>query len=320
MEIAVIGTGQIGSRHLQSLAGISSQHTLHAVDPSPDSERVVRERLGNLADRVVFHAAVGTLPHSLEAVVIATSATVRRQCMTDLLAHGRVRYAILEKILFPSVSDCLWAEGQLAQHGVKAWVNFPRRMQAVYQKIQAEAVPGTVRDIRVSGSRWGLATSAVHFLDLVLFLAHARSLTVESLQASTFDSPRHRNCIEADGVLAGSTDSGASYSIVSWDTGNAPIQVTVETVGKRWSITERDNQALVRESETGQDWQPADWSSPLLYQSQLSGPVVEELFATAGCRLTDYSGALQSHLPLLRAWNRQLFPQSDPDLTSCPIT
>ena len=320
MEIAVIGTGQIGSRHLQSLAGISGQHTLHAVDPSPDSERIVRERLGNLADRVVFHAAVGTLPRALEAVVIATSATVRRQCMTDLLAHGQVRYAILEKILFPSVADCLWAEGRLAQHGVKAWVNFPRRMQAVYQKIQAAVAPGTVRDIRVTGSRWGLATSAVHFLDLVLFLAHARSLTIESLRARTFESPRHRNCIEADGLLAGSTDSGATYAIACWDTGNAPIQVTIETVGKRWSITERDNQVHVRESEAGQDWQPAEWSSPLLYQSQLSGPIMEELFATADCRLTDYSGALQSHLPLLRAWNRQLFPQSDPDLTSCPIT
>lgn len=319
MQIAVIGTGQLGSRHLQSLAGLAGPHVLHAVEPSPVAQQVVRERLGAAGGRVAFHASCDSLPGSLDVAIVATGAAVRRKVLTALLKHRQVGHLLLEKILFQSVADCLWAEGFLAEHRVQAWVNFPRRVQPVYQRIRQRIVPGKPLDLHVTGSRWGLATSAVHFLDLVLFLTGDSALSVDRFEALTYAS-RHAGCLEAFGLMAGVTPAGHSYAIRAWPEGNAPVRVVVEGSEQRFVVTESDHQALLQTAAAASQWQAEAGSHPFLYQSELTGSLVEGLIATGRWGLTDYAGALSSHLPFLRTWNRHFAPGADPDTTLCPVT
>ena len=320
MEIAVIGTGQLGSRHLQSLAALDARHSLHAVEPSAASQNIARERLGAAADRVRFHASLDALPAALDVVVVATNAAVRRKVITELLQRRRVRHLVLEKILFQSVADCLWARGHLAECGLQAWVNSPRRLQAVYRNLRASLPVGDPLEIRITGSRWGLATSGVHFLDLVLFLSRATDLAIGDFEMQTFPSSRHRDCLEATGRLAGSASPGVSFSITAWAAGDAPVQITVEGTGQRWVVAERDSEAVAQHATAATGWQWVAATSALRYQSQLTGPIVEELGATGSCGLATLDDALLSHLPFLRSWNRHFAPAADPELTRCPVT
>ena len=320
MKIAVIGSGQVGSRHLQSLANMGGNHEFHAVDPSPESETLARERLGTSAQRVTFHRAIETLPRQLDLVVVATNASVRRRLVTALLAHSSVRHLLLEKVLFQSVADCLWAADFLPGHGTRTWVNFPRRLQPVYRDIHAAVSPGQPIEISVTGSQWGLATSAVHFLDLVLFLTGSPKLDLNVFQVQRYPSPRHRDCFECTGQLKGTAGAGQAFTITAWPDGNAPIQVSIETPRARWIVAEGENQTVTQHASADRQGASSSLTQPFHYQSQLTATVAENLFATGGCDLTDLAGALPSHLPFLRSWATHFNPGADPDLTLCPVT
>jgi len=320
MEIVVIGTGQLGSRHLQSLVALTTGHSLHAVEPSAAAQALARKRLGPAANRVRFHSGLVTLPATVDVVVVATGASVRRRVVTKLLQGCRVRFLILEKILFQSVADCLWSRDFIAQAGATAWVNFPRRLQPVYRGLQSTLRMDEALEISVTGSRWGLATSAVHFLDLVLYLSRATEIRINKVDMQTFPSPRHQGCIEATGRITGETSPGVSFSLAACATGDAPVKIAVDSAEHRWVVTERDHEALALHAarDTGWAWVPT--TSPLYYQSQLTGPLVEELVATGSCGLATLDEALRSHLPFLRSWNRYFAPTADADLTACSVT
>ena len=47
-SIALVGLGEIGSRHLQALTVISSNTDLYCVDPNVDSMKLARSRISHL--------------------------------------------------------------------------------------------------------------------------------------------------------------------------------------------------------------------------------------------------------------------------------
>ncbi len=318
-SICVIGAGQLGSRHLQSLATLDGKVILHAVDPSPEALELSRQRMGPAVARLHCHSSVKDLPRDIDVVVVATGATIRKKVVSNLLSHSNVHYLILEKILFQSVTDCLWARDFLAGRQTKVWVNFPRRVQPAYQYIHETVTPGQPMEIRVSGSRWGLATSTVHFLDLILFLTDHGSLTISQFEGQLYPS-RHRDCFECTGYLAGEAGPGQVYSITAWPDGGAPMRVTIDTPENRWIVYEKDSEVVVIKSNVVNGWQSETLFYPMLYQSQLTGPIVDSILKSGTCGLSDYDTALKSHLPFLRAWNRCFAPDSDSDSTHCLIT
>lgn len=276
--------------------------------------------MGAAGEAVHYHSAVRSLPRDLDVVIVATGAAIRRKVVEDLLTHSKVDYLILEKVLFQSAADCLWARDFLAGRQTKAWVNFPRRLQPVYRYIHGAVTPGQQLEIRVTGSHWGLATSAVHFLDLVLFLTGHTTLTISRFDGQHFPSVRHRDCLECTGYLAGEAASGQYYSITAWPDGSAPVRVTIDAPERRWIVDEQGDHTVMIQTGAETSWKPGTLSHPFLYQSQLTASVVEAILDSGTCGLSDFETALQSHLPFLRAWNRHFAPDADPDSAICRIT
>lgn len=318
--VCVVGAGQLGSRHLQSLAALAERCTLHAVDPSPDAQALARARMGSAGDVLQFHKSSRELPRTIDVAIVATGARERRKTLEDLYSHCDVAFLILEKVLFQSVADCLWARDFLLCRQTRAWVNFPRRVQPAYEHIQKAILPGQRLEIRVTGSRWGLATSAVHFLDLVLFLTGHSTVTINRFEGQRFPSVRHADCVECTGYLEGEGAPGQVYSITAWPDGSAPLRVTIDAPECRWIVDEQGNQTITSETSVARGWRTDSLTHPFLYQSQLTALIVEHLLTAGCCELSDYETALQSHIPFLRCWNRYFAPDADPDITVCKIT
>ena len=103
--LAIIGGGQIGSRHLQALAQLDRAAIVHVVDPNPASLATSRSRFeearphGSAVD-LSMHESFGALPPALDVAIIATSADVRLEVLRQLLEITHVKYLILEKVLF----------------------------------------------------------------------------------------------------------------------------------------------------------------------------------------------------------------------------
>ena len=164
-KVAIIGAGQLGSRHLQGLKSAKNELAIYVMDQSNDSLKLAEERYNQVNDNgfakdVHFVTSMEMLPKDLEVVIIATGSIPRAMLTKALLEHSDVKYLILEKILFPRLDEYEEIQEVIIKKNVKAWVNCPRRLFAYYQKLHG--MIDSPFEMTVDGSNWGLCCNSIH--------------------------------------------------------------------------------------------------------------------------------------------------------------
>jgi hypothetical protein len=324
VRIAVIGAGQLGSRHLQALSLLDRPASIQVVDPSAASLEVSRERFGQVAGNsnvqgVEYLEDIGGLADELDVAVVATNADVRRRVVEDLLARKKVRYIILEKVLFQRPEDFEEAGRLLEANGVRAWVNCPRRMWPYYRKIN-ELFHGARRvEYSVSGSQLGIGCNAIHYLDHLAFLTGQSDVSLYGDLLDSEVAPSKRaGFVEFTGTLHGYVGSNP-IAITSYGEGEVPPLILITSDRARCLIREGEGKAWVAESARGWSWEEVSFTVP--YQSQLTHLVVQKILDSDGCDLTGYQESAKLHLPFINTLTDFVKQQKSlEDFKTCPIT
>jgi predicted dehydrogenase len=296
-ELAIVGAGQLGSRHLQALAALDQASRISVVEPDESSVSRARSRWAEVATaaspEVAWLPRITELPTALDVAIVATAADRRRAAIEALFGQSRVRHLVLEKVLFQQLADYAPTASAIAAATATAWVNCPRRMWPFYQELRAR-LHGEVR-VTVSGSQWGLGSSAVHFLDLFAYLSGADDLAVTALHATTLPSSRP-GFTELVGQLAAHGPNG-SAAIASLASGNLPIVVEVGSPSLRAIVREGEAKAWLAAADDG--WQWRETSFETTPQSRLTHRVVSELLTTGTCALTPLAASVKYHVAFL---------------------
>ena len=319
-HIAIIGAGQLGSRHLQALARLTTDCEITVIDPSLESLAVAKQRFEempvNNAVRVVgYGVSVDELPAELDYVVVATGADVRLQVLQSLLARSTVRFMLLEKVLFQHLGDYEVAEALLKAHSVKAWVNCTRRAYPLYNNIREFFGNEPLRWFQVSGGNWGLGCNSIHFLDLLAKLTDGSpsELTTDSLDRALIPSKR-KNFMEFTGTLRGKF-GGTEFELASLADSTARLLMTIRSDKRTCIIDETGGQAFFFDGAT---WEQKSFSMPLL--SELATSVATSILREGVCDLPSYEQSAILHLPLLRALGAHAALALGTPADQCPIT
>ena len=105
-RVFIIGTGELGSRHLQALKGVNQNIDINIIDPSSESLDIAKERYeaipGNQNNKISYNESIKNIDSlkQIDIVIIATSSSVRSMVTIDLLNKFKVNTIIFEKILF----------------------------------------------------------------------------------------------------------------------------------------------------------------------------------------------------------------------------
>ena len=314
-EIAIVGAGQLGSRHLQALARLGPGHRIWVTDPFEESLERCRQRYAEVATSasppVEWRQRIVDLPKELAVVIVATAADVRRAVLESLLDAATVQHLVLEKVLFQRLLDYDPMVDLIGRRVRSAWVNCPRRMWSFYQGLRDRLQGATTIRLGVSGSDWGLGSNAVHFLDLFAFLCRsAGPLEIASLRVSSTAS-RRTGFIELVGELSGRSPAG-HFSLASLPGGTAPVVVEVVSPDLRALVREGEGKAWISTAQEG--WTFREEPVEIKFQSQLSDRFVTDLIGTGSCELTSLSESAGYHRTFIDVLTRQL----GGDL--CPIT
>ena len=269
-SLAVVGTGQLGRRHLEALARLSGPARVWAWDPFPAALGEARKAWDAAAPGPGLSADFsGRFPEKLDAVIVATDAASREAAVGKLLDASAVRFLVLEKVLFQEASALDRVGARLAKAGTKAWVNCPRRMWPLYKD---RRVKGPL-SLKVTGAGWGLATNAVHYLDLAAHLTGFSGFSVDLSGLTKEAESKRPGFVEFFGTLRA---SGGGHS-VSLSCEDGPKASRVEINGE--AVDEK--------------------GSPL--QSRLTKELVEDLLAKGTCGLATYAESSAVHRPYLEA-------------------
>ena len=321
--VAIVGAGQIGSRHLQGLARAARAFDVVVVDPSPRALETARLRFAEIAGPVVrdvrYETSLAALPESVDLAIVATVASHRPQVMRDLLARCRVRYAVLERVLVQRPLDLQSMSDMLEKNRTRAWVNCSRRLSDFYVSLREPFGSGAPLRMDVRGGAWDLGCNAIHFIDVYAFLTGARIATIDTsrLDARWYASKRE-GFREIAGTLAVHFDDGGWLELHSQAESDGPTLMTLQCRDGQAAIWEKAGRAqlvLAREK-----WRLEEAECRLAYQSELTHLVAERLLESGQCGLPTYTESAALHEPLLTAllaWTRTTLGEH---LDALPIT
>lgn len=299
-KIAIIGVGQLGSRHLQALNLINKKLDITVVDSSQESLDIARSR---------FEASVGSQKHDVvyqkslqfsdpvNVAIIASTAKSRRSIVEALLENTKVNHLVLEKILFTASQDYSDVEKLLAPTSTKAWVNCCMRMMPFYNQFN-QLFQNSPIHYRVTGSQYGLVTNAIHYLDHVVGLTGCEQFTIDTNYLDKQIIPSKRpGYYELTGTLIAKFANGSVAYINSSKEGTAPVQIEIYNHEQRIISRESEQRAWITSQQT--DWLWQEQAAPIPFQSTMTADLVSSLLETNHSLLPDFKSSMATHLQLL---------------------
>lgn len=310
-NVAVIGAGNIGSRHIQGICkgDFKKEITLWIVDPLPAALDLAKKRIaeteisleGKSYLNIRFLANIDELPKKIEVAIVATNSYNRLQVIRELLSHTRIHFFILEKFLFPELSQYKQADQLFNLADTKVYVNCPRRVYPYYLKIK-EKIAKSAGPIHFSfeGSGFGLSSNAIHRLDLfAFFIGHLKFNCLTNLVNASMESSKRDGYHEMTGKIFGYDDQGNSYHMTSFRSGAAKNIVGISNAEHRWLIDENKGFYFYSGIDNNWEWGKEEFSIP--YQSTLTGEYIFELLDLGKCGLTEFEDSTELHRMFLEA-------------------
>lgn len=322
LNIVIIGAGQLGSRHLQSLTKCINILNIYVVDSSMESLRIAKIRFDecnqNFKGTVSYLNTLSDLPNEIEIAIVATSAKSRKLVLIDLLNKRVVKNLILEKFLFINEKDFFEVKELLFISKTNTYVNCPRRLIDFYSQVKAEIT--TPFQFTVTGNNWGLGCNGIHFVDLFSYLSNSTNITISnSLVANSVLESKREGYFEFSGTITGD-DGLNSFSITSFNSDISPVQILISSPTIRYLIIE-GSVSKINKSELKNNWvwETTEFKFPM--QSELTHLVIDEILNTGRCSLTTYEKSMKLHLIFLKTLLSKLrLIKNDNLISECPIT
>jgi hypothetical protein len=325
VTIAIIGAGQLGSRHLQSLSKLEYPAIIYVVDPQLPSLQLAKERYLEISsDNLDMHQIelltdMEQLPKQLDVVIVATISTVRRTVVEQLVKRCTIQYLILEKFLFTRFDDFDLISELLVTYGIKAFVNCPRRMWPFYKEMNTLFDHSQRVHYRVSASNIGIGCNAVHFLDHLAYITddYQFILDHENLDEGYIDSKRS-GFIEFTGNLKGISERLHTFQITSYSSENAPVFISIDSATVRCCIDESKGVAMIARANNNWVWEQHQFET--IYQSNLSHVAISQLIESGNCELTNYEDSSKLHKAILSSLYAHLRKSQDNEVSECLVT
>lgn len=321
-NVLLIGAGNLGRRHLQSLKSCQQPIQIFVVEPYDEARSLAESAYLNIESsspkkEISFYSDLGQITQSVDIAVIATPATGRLDILKKVLTMG-AKDIVLEKIAFNSVPDIDEASALVEQYRARAWVNCPRRLNPFYQQLRAALKDEPIKSFEVEGENFGMACNAIHFLDLCAFLSRQSTYHITLAGVSEVVPSKRSNYIEFFGETEGVFESGPAFKIACRESENGvKFNIKIVTPTTQYLIDEVKGHVDVVDDKN--ERQQQDFRQ--FYQSELTGPLVDEIILQQQCGLTSFVESMSLHRPFIEAaYNLYASKYEENTLKMVPVT
>jgi hypothetical protein len=165
MRILIVGFGNMGCRHAQSLINGNLENKYFVLEPNKDIYKTNVHRIDGIEDQFYYFDDIANLPKNIDFAIIATSAFPRYQIMIGLIEKG-IRYFLLEKVVFQSEHQFDDIINLIEKNKCLAYCNFVSRYYPNFIEIKNNLKPNSPIKMFVIGGDFGLGCNVLHYMDL----------------------------------------------------------------------------------------------------------------------------------------------------------
>lgn len=318
--ITLVGCGNIGSRHLQSLALLPFETKIQVVEPDNNAQLLAKERLKEVLDskpcvNISWHKSLSNIQNKSDLTIVATSSVGRANLITQLLELGHCRFFI-EKVVCQSTNEYDHLLSSMKKFNAKCWVNTNRRYFDSYVKIH-KLFKNNKINLVVTGANPRLGTSSIHYIDLFCWLSEDYEILLDgkSLTNELFVNKRGSNLKEFSGTILGSLKNHSNLTITFVNNSNSPSIVTITSNSKKIVIDET-NEKIIHSTKNTTNNLDFKFS----HTSEITKIVVKDIFDTDNCMLPTLEELYTPHCELFRIFNNHVKKLTNKEIRLCPIT
>lgn len=327
LNIAIIGSGNIGSRHLQALAFLEEPAQVHLIDPSRENRGIAVERFESVEapnkglDLKIIEAEAIPAGLRFDLVIIATGSAIRAALVRELLEKCELRFLVLEKFLFQRREDYAEIGVLLKDRGVPTWVNHWITDTYAFKRAAAMVLQGRPFEMRVFGEGWGLCCNAVHHLEFFDYLCGRRGIDCRAVdfQPGAIASKRG-GYYEINGRMDFLADDGRNRLTLECGGANvnfAAISTELKAGGDSVVTTIHFGRLECVFRIGGREWTEDFILHP---QSKRSQNWVHDLLLTGSCGLPDYDRSVYQHLLVFDSFVEHFQKSGLASDGFCPVT
>jgi len=313
-NVAVIGIGGIGLRHLQSCANLpSSEYEVYAVDILPENlqeaEYCIKE------SSIQYLDSMDLLPSEIDVAIVATQANVRAQVTRDLVEKKCIKAIVLEKVLFQKIEDYEDIKLLFEKHHIRGFVNCHRRLWPAYKALKKELKDEIVTEVSVKGSTWDMGCNGIHYIDLIGFLLNSDYYRVTQFRPeSDLQESKRVGALFIAGELEGVFKDSCCFILSTLGTNEDFKEIRV-VLKNSSEIVIKETASSVKIYRNKQLIQ----SYKIPFQSELTENTVHDICINNKCGLTPYTESQNLHLIFMDTIFNYL-KKIQPGLEGCPIT
>ncbi len=227
MKILIIGVGNIGKRHLESLRKSSKIKEFYLVDKKKlENQNFERKFLNS---KLYFYKNINHLEKKIkfDLVVISTNSDVRYKIFKFIVSNFKVKYFILEKFVFQNIKHYKYALNIIKNQKLKVFINCPMRNWPLFKKIRDKDYKKNIK-IKISGSKWGLASNAIHYIDLLIFFTNRKKIYISNKNEMHIYKSKRENFIEFAGSIHAKVDNNNHLIMNDDHNKNLKPEMTIE--------------------------------------------------------------------------------------------
>ena len=325
IHCAIIGAGQIGSRHLQALCHLEEPIRVDLVDPSEKSLQTARDRYeqvisaGKQSTELYCHHSLDDLPCSLDIIIVATHSAVREKVVRDVIQKSSVKNLILEKVLFQRQNQYIEIDIFLKESSIPTWVSCWMRTTDLFKRIKSALNLNNSVQMKVDGSRWGMGTTSIHFMDLLSFFTECNDFKFDEVQLEDkVPDSKREGFKEFMGRLKGENSHGDSLELICQDEVNGPITIDIQNGPEQYRLV--TNFVNHFELTSSNELASRMGKVSLPYQSEMTHLWVSDILTKGTCDLPTYADSMSLHLELIRVFTGHLQKITGKEIDACPIT
>lgn len=299
MNILIVGAGNIGSRHIQSLISIS-EFSLFVIDPKLSSREIVLNIIGEQNyKKVTFLDNINQINLKIDFAIVSTDASPRKKIIIELLKLG-IKNFLIEKIVCQSTSDYLELLDE-TNNRANVWVNFPRRYMPIYSHLK-KSLKKDDEPIRmlVDAGNLGIACGAIHQIDLFQYLTDAVEFKIqeEFFKLKAIETKR-KDYIDFAGNLIIETDNNSSLTLNFTDDEFWPL-LEIYRNSKRYVIIDSDNcfSKTALKSDMWQ-WKENQIKADQPLVSRITVKIINDIINNGDCKMPTLADSFITHKLIL---------------------
>tara|TARA_X000000950_G_scaffold283200_1_gene383540 strand:+ start:283 stop:1239 length:957 start_codon:yes stop_codon:yes gene_type:complete len=240
-KILIVGVGNIGFRHFQSVNDLNNVE-ITLVDPRVQiiKKLYIKDEIKK-KNKYLFYNTVNKIFYKkFDLVIIATNSKIRFKIFNDLVKNDISKNIILEKVVYSNINEYDKYINIINGMKINCWVNCLNRVFPISKKIKSKSKNFKLKKITVVGKNWGLFCNFIHFLDLASYLADSRKIKNVKINIEGVAKSKRRGFSEYFGKLNLNFDQGSSLMLISRK-GETDYTINIDYFKKSYHINEIKN-------------------------------------------------------------------------------